>query len=196
MIFQKIQLTRANTLNVVYKTADGDVIDFKGGNVVHKDLRQAIHALIPHLAFLTEQREAVDHNLKQLQAQKITDDDTNSVFKRLDVDCVTFTDDEGEACVSGCRILMNGSVIKLAGPSIVLTDGEAYQYHDELAEDLEAIKYEAKAYVEEKKWGIKQAEIDFKDVDPFKGDIEAGEVPEASVEDKPKKRGRKPKKAA
>ena len=196
MIFSKIQLTRANTLNVVYKTADGDVIDFKGGNVVHKDLRQAIHALIPHLAFLTEQREAVDHNLKQLQAQKITDDDTNSVFKRLDVDCVNFADDEDVACVSGCRILMNGSVIKLAGPSIVLTDGEAYQYHDELAEDLEAIKYEAKAYVEEKKWGIKQAEIDFKDVDPFNGNIEAGKVPEASIDEKPKKRGRKPKKAA
>ena len=69
-----------------------------------------------------------------------------------------------------------------------------------MAADLEAVKYEAKAYIEEKKWGIKQAEIDFKDVDPFKK-VEAGEVPEVSLgeanigEEKPKKRGRKPKAA-
>ena len=194
MIFQKIQLTRQNTLNVVYKTADGDVVDFKGGNVVHKDLRQAIHALIPHLALLTEQREAVNCNLKQLKAQSITDNDVNSVFKRLDVDCVTFIDDEGQASVSGCRILMSGSVIKLAAPSIYLASDENYTYHDELAEDIEAVKYEAKAYIEDRKWGIKQAEIAFED--PFKGDIEAGEVPEADLtESKPKKRGRKAKAA-
>ena len=37
MIFTKIQLTKQNTLNAVFKTDDGDVVDFKGGNVVHKD---------------------------------------------------------------------------------------------------------------------------------------------------------------
>ena len=195
MKFLKIQLTRANTLNVVYKTSDGDVVDFKGANVVHKDLRQAIHLLIPHIALLTEQREAVDRNLKQLQAQSITDEDTSSVFKRLDVDCVTFTDDEHEASISGCRILMSGCVIKLASPSVVLSDDENYTYHDELAADIEAVKYEAKQYLEEKKWGIKQAEIAFDD--PFKGNVEAGDVPEVgAVEgEKPKKRGRKAKAA-
>ena len=196
MKFLKIQLTRANTLNVVYKTSDGDVVDFKGANVVHKDLRQAIHLLIPHIALLTEQREAVDRNLKQLQAQSITDEDTNSVFKRLDVDCVTFTDDEHEASISGCRILMSGCVIKLASPSVVLSDDENYTYHDELAADIEAVKYEAKQYLEEKKWGIKQAEIAFED--PFKGNVEAGDVPEVDAVggEKPKKRGRKAKKEA
>lgn len=193
MIFQKIQLTRQNTLNVVYKTADGDVVDFKGGNVVHKDLRQAIHALIPHLALLTEQREAVNCNLKQLKAQSITDSDVNSVFKRLDVDCVTFSDEEGQASVSGCRILMSGCVIKLAAPSIYLASDENYKYHDELAEDIEAVKYEARAYVEDRKWGVKQAEIGFED--PFKGEINADEVPEADLTEKPKKRGRKAKAA-
>lgn len=195
MKFLKIQLTRANTLNVVYKTSDGDVVDFKGANVVHKDLRQAIHLLIPHIALLTEQREAVDRNLKQLQAQSITDEDTSSVFKRLDVDCVTFTDDEHEASISGCRILMSGCVIKLASPSVVLSDDDNYTYHDELAADIEAVKYEAKQYLEEKKWGIKQAEIAFDD--PFKGNVEAGDVPEVgAVEgEKPKKRGRKAKAA-
>lgn len=200
MIFAKIQLTRQNTLNVTYKTDDGDVVDIKGANVVHKDLRQAIHALIPHLALITEQREAMNRNLKQVQADRITDDDQNSVYKRLDVDCVTFSDDESEASLSGCRLLTTAGVVKLQTPSIELGVSDGYTYHNELAEDLEAVKYEAKAYIKEKKWGIKQAEIDFKDVDPFKN-VEAGEVPEVSLgeanigEEKPKKRGRKAKAA-
>ena len=194
MIFSKIQLTRQNTLNVTYKTDDGDVIDFKGGNVVHKDLRQAIHALIPHLAVITEQREAQDRNLKQVQSDRITDDNINSVYKRLDVDCVNFSDDEGEASLSGLRILTTGGIVKLTTPSIRLTDEESYTYHDELAAELEAVKYEAKAYSEDKKWGIKQSEIAFES--PFEG-VEAQDVPEVSIEgaQKPKKRGRKSKAA-
>jgi hypothetical protein len=194
MIFSKIQLTRQNTLNVTYKTDDGDVIDFKGGNVVHKDLRQAIHALIPHLAVITEQREAQDRNLKQVQSDRITDDNINSVYKRLDVDCVNFSDDEGEASLSGLRILTTGGIVKLTTPSIRLTDEESYTYHNELAADIEAVKYEAKAYIEDKKWGIKQSEIAFES--PFEG-VEAQDVPEVSIEgeQKPKKRGRKSKAA-
>ena len=194
MIFSKIQLTRQNTLNVTYKTDDGDVIDFKGGNVVHKDLRQAIHALIPHLAVITEQREAQNRNLKQVQSDRITDDNINSVYKRLDVDCVNFSDDEGEASLSGLRILTTGGIVKLTTPSIRLTDEESYTYHDELAADLEAVKYEAKAYIEDKKWGIKQSEIAFES--PFEG-VEAQDVPEVPIEgeQKPKKRGRKSKAA-
>ncbi len=194
MIFSKIQLTRQNTLNVTYKTDDGDVIDFKGGNVVHKDLRQAIHALIPHLAVITEQREAQDRNLKQVQSDRITDDNINSVYKRLDVDCVNFSDDEGEASLSGLRILTTGGIVKLTTPSIRLTDEESYTYHNELAADLEAVKYEAKAYIEDKKWGIKQSEIAFES--PFEG-VEAQDVPEVPIEgeQKPKKRGRKSKAA-
>ena len=194
MIFSKIQLTRQNTLNVTYKTDDGDVIDFKGGNVVHKDLRQAIHALIPHLAVITEQREAQNRNLKQVQSDRITDDNINSVYKRLDVDCVNFSDDEGEASLSGLRILTTGGIVKLTTPSIRLTDEESYTYHNELAADLEAVKYEAKAYIEDKKWGIKQSEIAFES--PFEG-VEAQDVPEVPIEgeQKPKKRGRKSKAA-
>ena len=51
---------------------------------------------------------------------------------------------------------------------------------------------QAKAYIEEKKWGVKEASLEFKDIDPYK--VEAGDVPEAEA--KPKKRGRKPKNAA
>lgn len=190
MEFQKIQLTKQNTLNMVFKDGDGNIVHVTGANIVHKDLRQAMNALLPHLAIVTEQREALNRNLKQVQGDRITDEDNNSVFKRLDVDCVTFSDAEKKASISGCRILLSGRVIKVQSPDVDLEDDEHYEYHDELASDLQAVIYEAKQYIEERKWAVKEAAIDFGD--PFQG-VKADEVPIA--EEKPKKRGRKPKAA-
>ena len=191
MEFQKIQVTKQGTLNVTYKNGDGDIIQFTGANIIHKDLKEAMQALIPHLAMITEQREAYKMTLGKLREQRITDE-TDNVYKRLTVDSVSFSNGEQRVSLTGCRILTKTGVISLSTPTVNLEDNEDYEYSDELALDIDAVKYEAKAYIEEKKWGVKQAEIDFKDIDPYK--VEAGEVPE--VEAKPKKRGRKPKNAA
>ena len=93
--------------------------------------------------------------------------------------------------LTGCRILTKTGVISLSTPTINLEESEDYEYNNDLALDIDAVKYEAKAYIEEKKWGVKEASLEFKDIDPYK--VEAGDVPEA--ESKPKKRGRKPKAA-
>ena len=77
------------------------------------------------------------------------------------------------------------------GTPLFIYDVEKYQ--NDLALDVDAVLFEAKAYIEEKKWGVKQASIDFKDIDPYKA-IETGEVPEAASE-APKK-GKKGKKVA
>lgn len=191
MEFQKIQVTKQGTLNVTYKNGDGDIIQFTGANIVHKDLKEAMQAIIPHLALITEQREAYKMTLGKLREQRITDE-TDNVYKRLTVDSVSFSNGEQRVSLTGCRILTKTGVISLSTPTVNLEDNEDYEYSDDLALDIDAVKYEAKAYIEEKKWGVKQAEIDFKDIDPYK--VEAGEVPEA--ETKPKKRGRKPKNAA
>lgn len=190
MEFQKIQITKQRTLNVTFKNENGDIVQLAGANLVHKDLRHAMNALIPHLAIITEQREAMGRNLKQVQSDRITDEGDNSVYKRLDVDTVTFSECEQVASISGCRILLSRGVIKLATPEVSLADNEQYQYNDDLSLDLDAVKYEAKAYIAEKKWGLKQAEIEFED--PFEG-VKADEAPVAEV---PKKRGRKGKKEA
>ena len=192
MEFTKIQLTKQNTLNVTYKNADGDVIDFKGANIVHKDLKEAFNALIPHLSVITEQREAYGRTLQEVQQDRITDEGNNSVYKRFTVDSVSFSNQEKEVSVSGVRILTTAGIVTLSTPKIDLESEEEYEYHNELALDLDGVKFEAKAYIEEKKWGVKEASIDFKDINPFNG-VEAGDVPEAEVEQKPKKRGRKPK---
>ncbi len=190
MIFSKIKLTKQGTLEATYKNEDGDIIQYQGANLAHKDMKEALQALIPHLAIITEQREAYQRVLDDLRNQRITDDGDN-VYKRLTVEVLTFSNDQKKVSLSGSRILTSSGVISLSTPSIDLSEEDDYQYQNELALDVDAVIYEAKAYIEEKKWGVKQAEIDFKDIDPYKA-IETGEVPEAAAE-KPKKRGRKAK---
>jgi len=189
MEFQKIQLTKQNTLTVTYKNGDGDVINFTGANIVHKDLRDAMNALIPHLSIITEQREAFNRTLKEVQGDRITDDGIKSVFKRFTVDTVSFSNNERKVSLSGVRLLTTAGVVRLSTPQIDTEEDENYQYHNELAIDVEAVKYEAKEYIEQRKWGVKEASLEFKDVDPFK--VKADDAPEA--ETKPKKRGRKSK---
>ena len=192
MEFSKISITKQGTLNATYKNADGDIIQFVGANIVHKDLKEAMQALVPHLALITEQREAYKVTLSKLREAKITDEGDN-VFKRLSVESISLSSGEQRISVTGSRILTAKGVISLTTPNINIEDGEDYEYSNDLALDIDAVKYEAKEYIEQRKWGVKQAEIDFKDIDPYK--VEAGDVPEADA-DAPKKRGRKPKKAA
>ena len=148
-------------------------------------------AIIPHLAIITEQREAYNVPLNTLVAQRITDEQDN-VYKRLTVESISFSQAEQKVSITGSRILTKAGVISITTPTVNLEDGDDYQHNDELALAIDAVKYEAKEYIEDRKWGVKQAELDFRDVDPFK--VEAGEVPEADVA--PKKRGRKAKKSA
>ena len=192
MIFSKIKLTKAGTLEATYKNEDGDVIQFAGANLVHKDLKEALQGLIPHLAIITEQREAFKKKLADLREQRITDKEDN-VYKRLTVEVLSFTNDQKKVSLTGSRILLNSGVISLTTTSVDLSDEDDYEYQNDLALDVDAVLFEAKAYIEEKKWGVKQASIDFKDIDPYKA-IETGEVPEAASE-APKK-GKKGKKVA
>lgn len=191
MIFTKIKLTKQGTLEATYKDDDGNIIQYQGSNLVHKDLKEALQCLIPHLAIITEQREAYGKMLEEITAQRITDEGDN-VYKRLTVEVLSFSNDQRKVSLTGSRILTSSGVISLSTPSIDLSEEDDYPHQNQLALDVDGVIYEAKAYIEEKKWGVKQAQIDFKDIDPYKA-IETGEVPEA-VAEKPKKRGRKPSK--
>lgn len=190
MEFKKIQLAKDGTLNVTYVDSDDNTITMEGANIVHRDLRLAMRALIPHLALLTEQREAAAATLKALQAQDLSEDEL-SVFKVLSVSDLSFSDGERAVAVGGSRILRGGKVMKVTSPKIDVED-DVYEYCGELQLALDAVKYEAKEYVTSSKWGIKQAEL-FPVDDPFDG-VQAGDVPEVAsvqVEVEGKKRGRK-----
>ena len=193
MEFTKIKLTKQNTLEVTYKNEDGDIIQFAGANIVHKDLREAMNALIPHLSIITEQREAYGRTLKEVQQDRITDEGDSSVYKRFSAEGISFSNGEREVALSGVRILTRAGIVQLQTPRIDLEDVDQYEYNNDLSLDIDAVKYEAKAYIEEKKWGVKEGDLDFRDIDPFNG-VTADEVP--ITDEQPKKRGRKPKKAA
>ena len=191
MEFTKIQVTKQGTLNVTYKNEDGDIIDFKGANIVHKDLKATMNALIPHIALLTEQREAYNRKLKELEADRIQDGNSRSVFRLMTVDTITLSEEEKTVSLAGCRILQNGMVIKVESPQLNSADVERYDYCSELFLAVEAAIYEAKAYWNEQKWGIKEGDLDFAADDPFDGKVTADQVPQADIEPAEKK----PKKA-
>lgn len=194
MDFKKIQLTKQNTLNVVYSNEDGDTITMVGANIVHRDFKEAMKNLVPHLALLTEQREAYNNTLGELEQQREWEE--KSVFTRMSVMAVTLNTDEVLIC--GSRVLDRGDIINLNAPKVSTVDDENYEYISELALAIDNLKYEAEQYVTERKWGLKQGELNFDEAgDPFAG-VEAGDVPSVTVETKEtpkdeKKKSRKKK---
>lgn len=194
MDFKKIQLTKQNTLNVVYSNEDGDTITMIGANIVHRDFKEAIKNLVPHLALLTEQREAYNNTLGELEQQREWEE--KSVFTRMSVTSVTLNTDEVVVC--GSRVLDRGDIINLNAPKVSTVDDESYEYISELALAIDNLKYEAEQYITERKWGLKQSELNFDEAgDPFAG-VEAGDVPSVTVETKEmpkdeKRKGRKKK---
>lgn len=191
MDFKKIQLTKQNTLNVVYSNRDGDTITMVGANIVHRDFKEAIKTLVPHLAMLTEQREAYNNTLEELEEQRSWEE--KSIFTRMSVSSVTFSGDE--VIVTGTRVLDRGDIMNLNAPKISTVDDDSYMYLSELSLAIDNLKYEAEQYVTERKWGLKQGELNFEEAgDPFAG-VEAGEVPQVSIEvhATEKKKGKKKK---
>ena len=179
MEFKKIQLTKQNTLTVVYKNADSDTITMAGANIVHRDLKKAFRELVPHLVLLTEQRESVNNSLKALQSQDVLDD--KSIFRRFSVMEVSFGDKEIEVSMSGTRILDRGDVVGIDSPKVNVEEDEHYEHLSELALAIDNVKYEAEQYIKEKKWGLKEGTLNFGEAgDPFK-DVKPGDVPVADV---------------
>lgn len=196
MDFVKIQVTKKNTLNVVYKESNGNLVSIQGANLVHKDLRACMNVLIAHLAIATEQRETVGKTLKEIEAIKIQDDSKESVYKWLGVDAIAIGADESTYTLKGFRILQTGDVMKIETPAICVSNPEKYKYINDLALAVDAVKYEAEAYLKEQKWGVKEADIDFGEDDPFKAEnLTADQVPEANVGEQPEQpaKGKKAK---
>ena len=188
MQFLNINITKNRKLNVVYKNEQGDIISVVGANLVHKDLKACFNALIPHLAISTEQRETYNRTLNEIEADKIQDDTNTSVFRWLNVTSVRISEDGNVTTMTGTRILQSGDVIKIESPSINVEQPEKYAYTNDLDLAIEAVKYEAEAYLNEQKWGVKEASIDFGEDDPFNAEnLTADQVPNAGVDEQPKK---------
>lgn len=188
MNLKKIGITDIYTLNATYTNTDGDTITLSGGgNAVHPDLLNAFRALVPHLALLTEQREAYNKTLLDLEEEKGNNDEDN-IYKRIGVTSVTICQED--VILFGQRVTDNGDVIKLVSPKVNL-DGGFYEYINSLSLAVDGLKYEARQYITEKKYKYIQTQLDFAEGetntdedDPFKG-VQPDEVPRVSVEFSP-----------
>lgn len=203
MEFKKIGITDTYTLNATYTNYDGDTITLSGCNAVHPDLLNAFRALVPHLALLTEQREAFEKTLSALEEEKENKGKDN-VYKRIGVTIVTIGKED--VILFGQRVTDSGDVIKLVSPKVNL-EGSLYGYRHALDLAIAGLKYEAKLYITEKKWKYIQTTLEFAeekkaDAEEYPFDnVQPDEVPRVSVEfspdvppveEKPKK-GRKAK---
>ena len=203
MNFNRIGITDKYTLNATYTNYDGDTITLSGCNAVHPDLLNAFRALVPHLALLTEQREAFGKTLSALEEEKENKGKDN-VYGRIGVTSVTIG--AKDVIILGNRVTDNGDVIKLVSPKVNL-EGNLYECRHALDLAIAGLKYEAKLYITERKWKYIQTTLEFAeenktDADEYPFDnVQPDEVPRVSVEfspdvplkeNKPKK-GRKSK---
>ena len=167
MIFRKISISKVGTANVTYLDDDGNTVTVAGANIVHEDFRRAMKNLVPHLAMLVEAREAISDNLEDLN----------------DLPNMSVVDVQikgNEVTIRGTRLLQRGETISVVSPRIDIMDDIAeYPYRGELQLAIDNVRFEAEAYITERKWAVMQKKIEFADEEPF-ADVSPVEV--ASVE--------------
>lgn len=152
----KAKITKDNTLIATYVNENGDTVNIEGKNIVHKDLTESFCALIPHLAFLCEQKEA--------DGKKYLVDLPDEVFTKMEVSGYSIggSDDNEGVTLTGKRFLMSKKVLNLNAPFTMFNnENEAYEHAYDLFECVERCSYEAEQYLFEKKWAVVQQELPF-----------------------------------
>ena len=147
MNITKAKITKDNTLVASFKNENEDNVTIEGKNLIHKDLRAAFNELIPHLAFLCEQKEA--------DGKDSIDELPEEIFSTFEVTgyTVSGSDDNEGVVLVGKRFLKSKKVLNLIAPFTMFNN------------ENEACNYEVEQYLTAKKWAVVQQEL------PFDGDI-------------------------
>lgn len=134
----------------------------------HKDLTEAFKKLIPHFMLLTEMRESEQLHIQASLSgsiDKIKEDEFD--FTNCDVIAIKL-DKSDSGCdsitITGNRYLANGGIISMSTASQELErkdeEGE-YEFIDQLALAVEAVKFEVNEYLFNEKYAANQQSIDF-----------------------------------
>lgn len=182
---KKAKLTKGGTIEATYIDEDGNEITIKGKNTVHADLKARLAALIPYFAELTEQKEADRYDWDN------PDSETNlDLLRRLDVSGVSLGGDDNcpIATLTGRRTLMSSKVLNLNTPPTDLNaDDSGWSRADDFRFAIDAFFYEVKEYITERKWSVKQTELNFENEDdPFAHAGIPEDVPTITDVDAPK----------
>lgn len=173
---RKAKIAKGGTVEVSYLDQDGNDVTLKGKNICHPDLKTAFAGLVPFMADLTEQKEA-----EYINWNNLSDADTVERLRYLEVTGFSVTDDDVNPMVTliGKRTLRTSKVLNLCAPATALnSDTESYEMCEELDTALQVCIFEVKQYVVERKWQVKQAELNFDNPeDPFADATPTEDVP-------------------
>lgn len=163
---KKAKLVKGGTVEASFFDEDGNDVTLRGNNICHPDLKNAFATLVPFLADLTEQKEA-----DFIDWDNLEDEATVERLRYLEVTGFSITDDDVNPMVTliGKRTLRTSKVLNLCAPATALNmDAESYDRCDELDTALQVCIFEVKQYITERKWQIKQNELNFDNPDdPF-----------------------------
>ena len=163
---RKAKIAKGGTVEASFYDRDGNDITLKGKNICHPDLKAAFAGLVPFLADLTEQKEA-----DRIDWYNLDDAETVESLRYLEVTGFSISEDDVNPMVTliGKRTLRTSKVLNLCAPATALnTDTESYERCTELDTALQVCIYEVEQYITERKWQIKQAELNFDNPDdPF-----------------------------
>ena len=168
----RAKVTKDKTLVASYKNENDDTVTVEGKNLFHKDLEAALDALVPHLAFLCEQKEADD--------KTFIEDIPEEIHNVLEVSGYSIggTDEDEGVTLIGKRFLKSKKVLNLSAPFTKFNnENEEYANAFELQQAIEACNYEVEQYLTAKKWAIVQQELPFDDSET--GEVKADEIPDA-----------------
>ncbi|WP_291587245.1 hypothetical protein [Bacteroides sp.] len=156
MKITKAKITKENTLMAVFNNENDDTVTIEGKNLVHKDMKAAFDDLIPHLAFLCEQKEA--------DGKESLDELSEDIFSTFEVSGYSIggsDESEGVTLVGKC-FLKTKKVLNLIAPFTMFNnENEEYEHAFDLQQAIEACKYEVEQYLTAKKWAVVQQELPF-----------------------------------
>lgn len=173
MNITKAKVTKDNTLVATYTDETGTVT-VEGKNLVTNDLINAFKALVPHMAFLCEQKEAAGTDFLE--------DLPDNIGSILEVSGYTLGGDGDSRGVTltGKRFLKSNKVLNLNAPFAKFADeNENYAFQFELEQAIESCCYEVNEYIFNKKWKVVQQELPFEE--QAAADIQADAVTDADT---------------
>ena len=166
MDITKAKVTKDNTLVATYMDETGTVT-VEGKNLVTNDLINAFKALVPHMAFLCEQKEA--------DGKEFLEDMPENIDSILEVTGYTVGGDGDSRGVT-----LTNKVLNLNAPFTKFTDeNEDYAFQFELEQAIESCSYEVNEYIFNKKWKVVQQELPFEE--QAAADVQADVIPEAQT---------------
>lgn len=179
MNITKAKITKDNTLIATFMNENEDTVTIEGKNLIHKDLKAAFEELVPHLAFLCEQKEA--------DGKKALNELPEEIFSTFEVGGYSIggSDDNTGVTLVGKRFLKSKKVLNLIAPFTMFNnENEEYEHAFDLQQAIDACSYEVEQYLTAKKWAVVQQELPFDESVP--ADIAPDPVGDAPIGDEAK----------